>query len=54
VIPEGLSEGIRLVDAPMIEISSTFIRRSIREGRDMRAFVPERAYEQILLNGWYR
>ena len=54
MIPEGLSEGIRLVDAPMIEISSTFIRRSIREGRDMRAFVPERAYEQILLNGWYR
>ncbi|MDD4459566.1 MAG: nicotinate (nicotinamide) nucleotide adenylyltransferase [Arcobacteraceae bacterium] len=54
VIPEELCEGIRLVDAPMIEISSTFIRRSIREGREMRAFVPEKAYELILLNGWYR
>ncbi len=54
VIPPQYRHTIRLVDAPLVEISSTFIRRSIREGRDMRAFVPERAYEQILLNGWYR
>jgi nicotinate-nucleotide adenylyltransferase len=43
-----------LVDAPLVEISSTFIRDGIRDGKEMRAFVPERAYEQILLNGWYR
>ena len=54
VIPPQYRHTIRLVDAPMIEISSTFIRDGIRDGRDMRAFVPERAYEQILLNGWYR
>jgi nicotinate-nucleotide adenylyltransferase len=45
---------VELLDAPLVEISSSFIRRSIREGRDMRAFVPERAYELILQNGWYR
>ena len=54
VIPEGWRERVRLVDAPQMEISSTFIRKSIREGRDMRAFVPDRAYELIMKNGWYR
>ena len=53
-IPEALHETVRLVDAPLLEISSTFIRKSIREGRDMRAFVPDRAYELIMQNGWYR
>ncbi|HCC86593.1 MAG TPA: nicotinic acid mononucleotide adenylyltransferase [Porphyromonadaceae bacterium] len=53
-IPEALQETVRLVDAPLLEISSTFIRKSIREGRDMRAFVPDRAYELIMQNGWYR
>ena len=54
VIPPQYRHTIRLVDAPLVEISSTFIRDGIRDGKEMRAFVPERAYEQILLNGWYR
>jgi len=53
-IPNELCDRVELLDAPLVEISSSFIRRSIREGRDMRAFVPERAYELILQNGWYR
>lgn len=36
-----------LVDAPRIEISSSMIRDSIREGRDMRYFLPVRVYEYI-------
>ncbi|MDL2221346.1 nicotinate-nucleotide adenylyltransferase [Parabacteroides sp. OttesenSCG-928-N08] len=31
---------IRLVDAPEIEISSTFIRNAWREGKDVRFFLP--------------
>lgn len=54
VIPEVLRESVQLVDAPMLEISSTFIRKSIREGKEMRAFLPEGAYELIVKNGWYR
>ena len=54
VIPEALRESVQLVDAPLLEISSTFIRRSIREGKEMRAFLPEGAYELIVKNGWYR
>lgn len=54
VIPEALRESVQLVDAPLLEISSTFIRRSMREGKEMRAFLPEGAYELIEKNGWYR
>ena len=54
VIPDRLKKSVRYIDAPMIELSSTFVREGIKEGKDMRAFVPERAYELILKNGWYR
>ena len=32
---------IRKVDAPLIEISSTFIRKALKEGKDIRFFLPE-------------
>jgi len=32
---------IRQVDAPLIDISSSFIRTAIREGKDVRFFLPE-------------
>ncbi len=43
----------RLAEAPLIEISSSFIRRSIMEGKNMRAFVPPGIWEYIERNGFY-
>lgn len=37
----------RLVKAPLIEISSTFIRESILQGKDMRHFVPSHLWDEI-------
>jgi len=54
VIPEQYRETIQLVNAPVIEISSTFIRHSIMDGKNMRAFLPPRVYEYIVRNQLYR
>ena len=40
VIPEHYLN-IKKVEAPLFEISSTFIRQSIRDGKDVRFFLPE-------------
>lgn len=32
---------VQIADAPMLEISSTFIRQSLAEGKDVRFFLPE-------------
>lgn len=41
VINSSLYPNVRLVNAPIIEISSTFIRESMKEGKDVRYFMPE-------------
>lgn len=48
------SKNIQLVGAPIVEISSTFIRESIRAGKDVRAFLPNRVYEYIITNKLYK
>jgi nicotinate-nucleotide adenylyltransferase len=38
---------VKWVPAPHIEISASFLRKALREKRDMRYFIPERAYNYI-------
>jgi nicotinate-nucleotide adenylyltransferase len=40
-------KNIELVNAPLIEISSSFIRQSIKEGKDMRYFLPKDVAEYV-------
>ena len=42
-----------LMDAPMIEISSSFIRKSIKEGKDVRYFLPEKTYNYLVEMHFY-
>lgn len=53
-IPESLRETIILVSAPLIEISSTFIRHSIKAGKNVRAFLPQEVYDYIESENLYR
>ncbi len=46
-------DGLTVVDAPMVDISSTFIRESIRRGRDMNYFLPAGVYKYIVENKLY-
>ena len=36
---------VKVLETPIIEVSSTFIRNCIKEGKDVRHFMPEKAYE---------
>lgn len=53
-IPSPLPEGVTLIDAPHLEVSSTFIRDAIRDGRDVNFFLPPGVYNYILTHNLYR
>lgn len=38
---------VRIVPAPILEISSSFIRKSLKEGKDLRFFLPEAIWQDI-------
>lgn len=45
---------IHRVDAPVIEISSTFIRNSIKEGKNVRPLLPEKVWQYVVHNLFYK
>lgn len=40
-------KNVQLIDAPNMEVSSSFIRNSINEGKDVRFFLPEKVWDYI-------
>ena len=44
---------IKQILAPLIDISSTAIREMIKEGKDIRYFVPDSVYYEIIKRGLY-
>ena len=53
-VKEIRNANAKLIDAPTIEISSTFIRQSIAQGYDMNFLLPERVYQYIKAHNLYR
>ncbi|MDI1354464.1 MAG: nicotinate (nicotinamide) nucleotide adenylyltransferase [bacterium] len=45
---------VHLTDAPVIDISSTFIRNAIRDKKDVRFFLPAKVWEEIDGMNYYR
>lgn len=41
-------------DAPLLQISATYIRNNIKQGKSIRYLVPEKVLEEIEKNGYYR
>ena len=53
MIPEELRDRVQLVDAPIIELSSTQIRERLRRGDSVRYYVPDEVYHYINRNHLY-
>ena len=53
VIPEGLRDRAALVDAPIIELSSTMVRERLAQGLSVRYYVPDEVLSYIERNYLY-
>lgn len=53
VKPEISLEKIKFIDAPIIEISSSFLRQSIKEKKDIRYFLHEKVHDYIMEMHFY-
>ena len=54
VIPEELRDCVTLVDAPIIELSSTAVRERLAQGLSVRYYVPDEVLSYIERKGLYR
>lgn len=54
--PQNIHEAasITFLQAPLLEISSTYIRKIIKEGKSIRYLVPEKVKMEIDQNGYYK
>lgn len=53
-IPEDTGASITVLDAPLLQISSTHIRELIAAGKSIRYLVPDPVKEEIEKTGYYR
>lgn len=47
---ESLPKNVKLTEAPIMEISSTFIRHSIEQGKDVQFFLPKKVFQELVKN----
>ena len=52
-IDKQFRDNVQACNAPIIELSSTFIRSGIQEGKNMKAFLPYGVYEYIVAHKLY-
>jgi nicotinate-nucleotide adenylyltransferase len=45
---------VKIMNAPLLDISATAIRNNIRSGKSIRYLVPEKVREEIERNSYYK
>ncbi len=53
-IKDNLQPTVKIIEAPLIEISSTQIRKNIKTNKSIRYLVTEKVLEEIELKGYYK
>jgi len=47
-------EKVEIINAPLLNISATEIRKTIKQGKSIRYFVPDKVLEEIEKGGYYK
>lgn len=53
-IEKASVDGMEIVNAPMVDLSSSFVRQAIAQGKDVRTFLPTGVYKYIIDNKFYK
>ena len=53
-VTDTLNANVTIVDAPLLQISSTQVREMIRQGKSVRYLLPPSVLEEIEKSGYYR
>ncbi len=53
-IDKSVRQSISILNTPIIEISSTFVRKSLSEKKNIKSFLPEGLYDYIHNRGLYK
>lgn len=53
-IENKIGANVKVLDAPMLQISSTLVRKYIKEGKSVRYMVPDKVLDEIEKGGYYR
>jgi nicotinate-nucleotide adenylyltransferase len=53
-VKNHLNAKLNIIDAPLLQLSATQIRRYIKEGKSIRYMVPDKVLEEIEKGGYYK
>ena len=53
-ISNNLGADLRVLDAPLLQLSATQLRKYLREGKSVRYMIPDKVLEEIEKGGYYR
>ncbi|MMZ69572.1 Nicotinate-nucleotide adenylyltransferase [compost metagenome] len=52
-LPDHIQQAVHLADMPLVDISSSLVRKRLASGKSVRYMVPDEVHEYIVRSGLY-